>query len=161
MVWHPQQLTSFIRFYDDSSYKLVTAGQVELWRRFDWRVPYRPGRAASFILDLTQPRLGNHETADIQVHNLGFCVSDRNMFWKHMVGLGISGPLKDSIPNEAWFEQKWLGWHPKTNNQDMEISLGAERNIPYAVPYPQEELPHYLLDGMSLEKWPWLKERVG
>lgn len=161
MVWNTEQLERFFKIYNEGSMRTLTAGQIELWRKPNWRVPYRAGRASSFLWDIEAPdRSGDIETTDAMVHNLGFCVSDRAMFWKHMIGLGISGPLRDSMPNEMWFERTWLNWHPITNNRNLEIALGAESNLSHAEPCSLP-LPHLLAEGIAKGKWPWLVDRIG
>ena len=141
MVWRMDQLQNFIERFNKSTYRTITASQVEIWRRLNWRVPPRAGRAASFLWDVTsETRVGDVEVEDY-VHNFGFAVTERSMFWKHMLGIGISGPLKDSPPNENWFEKVWLTWHPVTNNRNLEISKGAEHNLSHAYPYLTSDLP--------------------
>jgi hypothetical protein len=155
MVWDTGQLNKFIQIYDASNYRTMTASQIELWRTFKWRVPRRSGRSGPFLWELSsQTRFGDIETSEASVHNLGFCVSDRAMFWKHMIGLGISGPLQDSMPNEEWFEKIWLNWHPTSNNKNLEISRGAEHNLTHAFKH-DETLPVLLQSS----RWPWLIER--
>lgn len=156
MVWREDQLCAFIQHFTSSTLRTITASQCELWRRLDYRVPPRAGRAASFLWDVTSTsRSGDLEVQEY-VHNLGFCVSDRAMFWKHMLGIGISGPLKDSPPNEDWFEKVWLGWHPETNNRNLEISKGAEHNLSHAYPYPLDELPESI---RKRAHEPWIANR--
>jgi hypothetical protein len=76
---------------------------------------------------------------------MGFSFSDKTMYWKHLTAIGFSAVIGDSPPNENWYEDKWLKWHPETNNVNLEISKGAEHNIPYAEPYSKSELPEIIL----------------
>lgn len=161
MAWKRDQLDRFFEIYNAGKMRTLTAGQVELWRKLSWRVPYRAGRASSFLWDVTDnSRSGDLETTEAMVHNLGFCVSDRAMFWKHMIGLGISGPLQDSMPNEDWLEKTWLSWHPTLNNHGLEIAKGREANLEHAIAN-LTELPEPIIKGVAAGKWPWLLDRVG
>jgi len=161
MVWEKGALERFFELYNAGSMKVLVAGQVELWRKFGWRVPYRAGRASSFLWDIEDAsRSGDLETTEAVVHNLGFCVSDRAMFWKHMLGLGISKPLQDSMPNEDWFERTWLNWDPITNNRNLEIAKGSESNLTHAE-QNQSVLPKLLTDGLHEGKWDWMERRIG
>jgi hypothetical protein len=69
---------------------------------------------------------------DVFVHNLGFCMSEKNMFIKFLLSLGFSKIIGDSAPNFGWYD-KWLTWEPSVKN--LEISEGFEDTIPYAIPY--------------------------
>jgi len=60
-----------------------------------------------------------------------------------MTALGFSKKIKDSPPDEDWFEKKWVDWHPKYNNENLDISLKKDGiySIKSAYPYDVEELP--------------------
>ncbi len=81
---------------------------------------------------------------DAEVHNCGFCVSENAMYWKHLTGIAFAKTIKDSIPNENWYEDKWLNWDFKRNNENLEISKGYESDIPAAIPYDVKMLPEAL-----------------
>ena len=38
------------------------------------------------------------------------------MKYKHLAALDFSAKIKDSIPVESWYEEKWLNWTPETIN---------------------------------------------
>jgi hypothetical protein len=122
--------------------------QVEVWKGLRHRVPERNERTGVcfWMMDgLDQlPKTGAQGDAcphvlDTYVHNFGFAVSERVMFWKHMTALAFSHKIGDGLPNESWLEQKWLNWTPDMT--DLEISAGCERAIPHVVPYDPAELP--------------------
>jgi hypothetical protein len=66
------------------------------------------------------------------------------MYWKHMTAIGFSQKIGDDLPNEDWYEDKWLNWNFETNNQNLEISKGHEHLIPRALKYDRNELPELL-----------------
>ncbi len=135
----------------------LTSHQVELWKDFSWQVPDRPHRKAAMFWDMRQlkelPDTGfqcdpaGFHTPDAKlkahVHNLGFCVSERTMYWKHLTAIGFSRKIGDSEPNVDWLEKVWKVWKPGDRN--LEISLGSESDIPEVVPYPESDLPELLL----------------
>ena len=69
--------------------------------------------------------------------NLGFSFNINTMFYKHLMALSFSKVIGDSLPDENWFEDKWLNW--KENTENLEISEGYQHNIKRAfkfkIPY--------------------------
>lgn len=134
--------------------------QVEVWRGFDYRVPEREYRTGAILwnlrdIELMPPTQRQAEgegmkILEAEIHNLGFAVSPKVMYWKHLTALAFSQAIGDSIPNEDWLEDKWLTWHPKTNNKDLEISLGFEHVIPEVVPYDVSLLPEEIYRDLEL-----------
>ena len=118
--------------------------QVELWKTTEWRVPERYNRNSVIFYRINSDSIGNtgfdgsrdnmHRLTAV-VHNFGFCISERVMRWKHLTAIAFSAIIGDSRPNVDWFENKWLNWHPTTNNTNLEISQGFEWTIPHAEPY--------------------------
>lgn len=124
--------------------------QVEVWKGLKHRVPERPHRSGVMFWNMQHfdqlPRTGYGGDAPRQalnafVHNMGFAASEHVMFWKHLTAIAFSPVINDSLPNEAWLD-KWISWTPESRN--LEISKGNEHDIPYVVPYPESELPHWL-----------------
>jgi hypothetical protein len=149
-VFRDDQINGMIDDFMSSGATSLSTRQVELWKTPDFRIPERT-RCGSMLWNMTgldvMPNTRFH--ADVSpvrftdrfVHNFGFCVSDLNMFWKHLTALAFSREIGDSVPNVNWLDDTWRNWHPKTNNRNLEISLGYEHLIPYAEPYPASELP--------------------
>ncbi len=139
--------------------------QVEVWRGFDYRAPereYRTGAVLWNLRDLDEmPPTGRQaegmgiEILEAEVHNFGFAVSPKVMYWKHLTALAFSQVIDDCLPNESWLEDKWLSWDPVTNNVDLEISLGYEHVIPEVAPYDVNLLPKEILRDLEL-----LRERT-
>ena len=89
------------------------------------------------------------EILEAEVHNFGFAVSPKVMYWKHMTALGFSKVIKDCQPNEGWLS-KWLTWDLETNNKDLEISRGYEHIISHAFKYDPAGLPELIREKYSL-----------
>ena len=49
-------------------------------------------------------------------YNFGFCLNEKTMLYKHNAALDFSEKIKDSIPSQTWYEEKWLNWTPETTN---------------------------------------------
>lgn len=124
--------------------------QVEHWKHPLWRIPERPHRTSVVFHRLNGLPMGstgfNGASEGIYrlpayVNNLGFCISEKAMYWKHLTALAFSRIVGDSPPNETWYEDKWLNWDSVTNNKNLEISQGYEWTIPEAVPCPTSLIP--------------------
>lgn len=147
-VFHESEIDAAMDAWHRSSAQLATVGQVELWRTPEWVIPPR-ARSTVWFLRLTGPiglTGGNgwiegmaYQWLPAAVHNLGFCMSERVMLWKHLTALAFSAEINDALPNPDWYERVWLNWKPGDTN--LEISIGEEHTIPYAVPYDVTRLP--------------------
>lgn len=124
--------------------------QVELWKTPAFAVPERPRRTSVVfhrIFGQSMGETGFNGAAEgiprlnAVVHNLGFCISEKVMYWKHLTAIAFSKIVGDTPPNEDWYESKWLSWDYQTNNSNLEISLGYEWMIPRAEPYDVSRLP--------------------
>lgn len=126
-------------------YQWASVPQVELWRTPEWQVE-RPRSMVSFHRgDLSLISDDVRRTRGVEpppmhalpgfVFNLGFCVSESAMRWKHLTACAYSPVIDESRPNPDWFDDKWRTWHPERNNRNLEISVGREGAIPCAVPY--------------------------
>ncbi len=125
--------------------------QVELWRSPEWMIE-RQRQMVFFIrgdlstLNFPDPpgsgpvRHPPIRPLEAHVHNLGFCVSPKNMRWKHLCAMSFSPVVGESIPRPEWYEDVWLKWDT-TNNRDLDISVGCEKAIPRAVLADTSKLP--------------------
>lgn len=117
------------------------ANQTEFWKTKEWRVPQRR-RIGPVIYNnpkKVRTRLDNVPLnapiliSDKEVWNWGFCLPEETMLYKHLLAIGFSKHIGDSIPNERWYEDKWLNWSPELEN--LEIAKGKESRIKRAIPY--------------------------
>ncbi len=154
-VFEKDQLDSIFSELNRCDFSVVATSQVELWKSFNFRIPERPRRLGTILWNMKAfdklPETGRHGEPygviirlDPYVHNLGFCVSETSMYWKHLTALAFSQKIGDSSPNPDWFEKKWKSWDFETNNKDLEISAGREADIPYAEIY-KGKLPEAIL----------------
>jgi len=153
LVWKEEQLKKALMQFNSNGTEIAGSRQVELWRSTKYRIPERKRYGAIFynmnhLKEL--PVTGKNGSVkwilklDAEVHNCGFCVSENAMYWKHLTGIAFAKTIKDSIPNENWYEDKWLNWDFKRNNENLEISKGYESDIPAAIPYDVKMLPEAL-----------------
>ena len=162
-VFRQDQFILAISEFLASGVLVANCSQVELWKTFEYEAVRigKPRWSTLFwdvkaLTDLDikkfpptgfggEPVVNYRSFRQLQakVHNLGFCFSQRTMFWKHMTALGFAKKIGDSQPNEMWFEEKWLDWNYERNNKDLEISKGYEHLIPHAILYTGE-LPEVL-----------------
>lgn len=134
--------------------------QVELWKTPAFRIPERPNRTSVVFHRIYGSPMGDTgfngasegiHRLSARVHNLGFCLSEKIMYWKHLTGLAFGSIIGDSLVNPEWYEKKWLNWDLATNNQNLEISLGFEWAIPNAYQYQElKELPKSIRDRYNL-----------
>lgn len=126
--------------------------QVEHWKTCDYMIPVRK-RPGAILYDMNKyvslPHTGKngmpHATAGIQyinyhIHNYGFCLSPRNMWWKHWIGVENNKWINDSQPDPDWFDAKWISWDFENNNIDLEISKHYKHLIPGAIRYDQKNI---------------------
>lgn len=145
---------------DNKTFHAIGTRQVELWRTPLYRIPEREGRLSCVFWNLKIlekiPPTGKHANIsgigfmNAYVHNMGFCMSEKNMYWKHLLSIGFSQAIKDSEPNELWYD-KWKNWSLSSGNKDLEISKGFESSIPYAYLYEVNELPELIIKKFKLE----------
>lgn len=152
-VFHENEIYNAINEFENKNFLCATTSQIEHWKTPLFVIPQR-NRLSTVFWNLKNidhiPQTGRH--ADLgnmpflnsYVHNMGFCVSEKNMLWKHLTAIAFSQKIGDSIPNEKWYVDKWLNWDFENNNRDLEISIGCEYMIPYAMQFPKDNLPKIL-----------------
>jgi hypothetical protein len=139
----------------------ATTRQIELWKTPEFCIPDRPNRTSVVFhrifgspigeTGFNGAREGIHRL-QARVHNLGFCLSPQVMYWKHLTALAFSRIVGDSPPNEGWYEEKWLNWDLEKNNSNLEISLGYEWTIPFAMGYATQCLPESIKARYNLSR---------
>ena len=155
-VFRRDQIEEALQEFEDSRLLYASTSQVELWKKWYQVKSTRPRITVMFWdmqntdeLPKTQGNANPVSSFNMMylkayVHNLGFCVSNKTMLWKHLTALGFHEKINESSPNEDWYDKMWLGWHPKTNNRNLGISKGHERYLPKAILYDRSELPEGL-----------------
>jgi hypothetical protein len=169
-VFHADQAASAIREWEaHPEYQWASCGQIELWRTPAWQV-MRPRSMVSLhrgdlsLISSPEPPAKRERPAPLthqlaaRVHNLGFCVSEQTMRWKHLTALAFSKVVGESPPNPDWLEKKWLSWHPVKNNRHLEVSLGSESAIDEARPYDVAQLPESIRRRWDAGEWSKLEE---
>jgi hypothetical protein len=99
--------------------------QIELWKNEDWRIPARD-RVGPVLINSNELIKTHFSNVPVgikntyidgeHVWNYGFCYDYDLMLYKHLLAIGFSKKIGDSIPNENWYEDKWLNWTPDTVN---------------------------------------------
>jgi hypothetical protein len=122
----------------------ATTRQIEMWKSSKYRIPERPNRTSVVFHRIFGAPMGDTgfngardgiHRLSAYVHNYGFCLSEKAMYWKHLTDLAFSSIVGDSAVNVEWLDKKWLAWDAASNNENLEISLGYEWTIPYAYEY--------------------------
>jgi len=114
--------------------------QIEYWRNEFWRIPQRnrPGpvlyKNPKDVVTGFSNNSGNIPSINSPhgTLNYGFCFSPELMLYKHLLALGFSKQIGDSVPSETWYKDKWLNWTPNTIN--LEISAKHTHAIKKAIP---------------------------
>lgn len=158
-VFHENDIITAIEEFDSKKITCATTRPIEHWKTPLYAIPER-SRLCSVFWNLKNleliPPTGRHADAHgLQVlssrtHNFGFCVSEKNMYWKILTCIAFSQKIGDSLPNIDWFEEKWKKWDFKSNNSNLEISLGHEHLIPRAFEYPPENLPKLIKEKYNI-----------
>tara|TARA_Y100000593_G_C4303962_1_gene334814 strand:- start:1247 stop:2095 length:849 start_codon:yes stop_codon:yes gene_type:complete len=159
-VFTEEQIKLTLCEFKEKQWDVAKVRQIEVWKGFKHRVPdtqernlLRTGTVLWNMRSLDRlpetkacgEPVYNKELKDrilsSFVFNLGFAVSERTMYWKHLTCMAFSKDVNECLPNENWYEDKWLSWDYWDNNKKLEISIGYEHAIPYVVPYDYDLLP--------------------
>jgi Flp pilus assembly protein TadD len=150
-VFRKDQIRKSIDEFIEQDYVFATTNQVEVWRGLRHRLPERPNKVGAVFCNLSKldkiPATLKHggilvmPKLSAYVHNFSFAVSEKVMYWKHLLAIACSKKSGDAVPSENWFEEKWLKWDYELNNKNLDYLEGNENNIPEAVPYNIDELP--------------------
>ena len=132
-----------------SDYVFATTDQVEVWKGLRHRLPERPARTGAILCNMSKldkmPSTLRHGGLIVMpklsayVHDFRFAVSEKTMYWKHLLSLAYAQTFGETMPFENWYEEKWLRWDSAFNNESLDIS--EQENIPGAMPYDVDELP--------------------
>jgi Tfp pilus assembly protein PilF len=157
-VFRQDQIKEAVEEFMEKDYVFATTDQVEVWKGLRHRLQERPNKTGVVLCNLRKldkmPATMKHGGVLVMpklsayVHNFGFALSEKVMYWKHL--LSISAPQKfgDAIPSENWYEEKWLKWNYESNNDNLGISE-QDKNLK-AVPYDVNELPELIKEKFSI-----------
>lgn len=135
-----------IKFWLD----FISTKEIELWKinnsfkKKCYRVPYRKRSGGGAMLWNTTKKIKTgfspkdykkkiHFSWLVEILNMGFCINDKTMFYKFLIGLVYTKKIGDSLMNENWYDEKWKNWNIDTVN--IEQSKGAEHRIPKIIDY--------------------------
>ena len=142
----------------------IISRQIETWKydnlrknRNTYRIPMRKRRSGPVLWNINSsdsiktefsgaPQNGKkHFSNFIKILNMGFSINQKTMYYKHLLALAAFNKIKDSEPDETWYENKWLNWNENLTNLD--ISKGAQMSIKRAYKYKiPEKFYQYLIN---------------
>jgi len=73
------------------------------------------------------------------VHNFSFAVSEKVMYWRHLLSIALAQKTGEAVPYENWYEEKWLKWDYESSNENLDVS--DQLQIEKAIPYDVNDLP--------------------
>ena len=155
-VFRGDQIKKAIDEFIQNDYVFATTNQIEVWKGLRHRLPESPNRVGAVLCNLSKldklPATLKHggilvmPKLSAYVHDFGFAVSEKNMYWKHLLSIAVSRKLGDAIPSENWYEDKWLKWDYESNNENLEIL--EQYRIARAIPYDVNELPEVIKEKL-------------
>ena len=142
MVWGPGVFKSFIKEAQDKG--SLYAPQVELWKTYDYKITRTNGNRLGPAAYHHVPEFGfgpyvkgteptSNQVSQHGCYNFGYCLNEKTMLYKHNAALDFSDKIKDSIPSQTWYKEKWLDWTLDTTN--LEPTHNQPGIIPKAEPY--------------------------
>jgi hypothetical protein len=144
MVWPEGKLKPLLNTLQNIEFPPLCTYQIEFWKSDGYMIPVRERPGAIFHGVLSEQEMPetekngstpNMKFIDEIIYNYGFCMSQVNMFWKHLICMNVAKNIHDSIVDESWYEEKWLKWDFMTNNSNLEPSKNYSTYIPYALLY--------------------------
>lgn len=130
----------------------LIARQIEIWKyeitsksKNTFRIPLRKKRVGPALWKVNdkckiETQFGggslkkkNNFSSFIKILNMGFSFNKNTMLYKHLTAMVFSEVIGDSVPDENWYEKKWLNW--KIDSKNLEISEGSQHLIKQAYTY--------------------------
>jgi Tfp pilus assembly protein PilF len=151
-VFHSDQIENALDEFREQDYLFATTETIELWKDFNYRLPERTDKVGAVFCNMNRlskmPMTLKHGGIAVMprlsayVHSFSYAVSEKSMYWRHLLSIAISRKFGGSVPFEDWYEEKWLKWDYETNNENLDIS--EQQKIPWALPYNAEGLPEVI-----------------
>ena len=156
-VFHSEQIKKAIDEFIEKDYVFATTGQIEIWKELKYRLPDRPNRVGAVFCNLSKldrmPETLKHggilvmPKLSAYVHNFSFAVSDKVMYWKHLLSIALARKTGDAVPYENWYEERWLKWDYASNNENLGVS--DQLKIERAILYDVNDLPEIIKEKYS------------
>jgi Tfp pilus assembly protein PilF len=154
-VFRDDQIRKAIDEFIEKDCVFATTSLVEVWKGFNHRLPDRPNKVGAIFCNMTKlnkmPATLKHGGVLVMpklsafAHSFGFAVSEKLMYWKHLLSIAAAQKFGGAVPSEDWYEKKWLKWDFEANNENFEIpEQGSEEQTLSAIPYDFNELPELI-----------------
>ena len=142
MVWGKGMFKGFLE--EAKNKECLFAPQVELWKTYDYKIMRTNGNRLGPAAYKNVPEFGfgpyvrgsvptSEKVSQYGCYNFGYCLNEKTMLYKHNAALDFSAKIKDSIPSQTWYKEKWLNWTLETTN--LEPASNEPGVIPKAEPY--------------------------
>jgi hypothetical protein len=151
-VFRSDEIENAIDEFIEKDYLFATTEQIEMWKDSYHRLPERPDKVGAIFCNLNglnkMPETLKHggilimPKLSVHVHNFSFAVSEKVMYWKHLLSIAYSQKFGGDVPFEKWYEEKWLSWDYESNNENLDIS--EQYRISSAMPYNADKLPEVI-----------------
>jgi Flp pilus assembly protein TadD len=151
-VFRNDEIKKAIDEFIEKDYLFATTEQIEMWKDSYHRLPERPDKVGAIFCNLNglnkMPETLKHggilimPKLSVHVHNFSFAVSEKVMYWKHLLSIAYSQKFGGDVPFEKWYEEKWLSWDYESNNENLDIS--EQYRISSAMPYNADKLPEVI-----------------
>ena len=151
--------------FEDSEWKTAATQQTEYWKSSRYSIPQRrrPGpifwRSPLFETRLTGRNSTKTHKLAATAKNMGFCVSDRSMYWKHLTALAFSKKISDTPPRHDWYSEIWLKWTPEMQNLGISEGMSKQIKHAYRAGYDEDYFENGIASGKSLyTNYRWIPE---
>jgi Tfp pilus assembly protein PilF len=154
-VFRDDQIRKAIDEFIEKDCVFASTSLIEVWKGLKHRLPDRPAKVGAIFSNLSKlnkmPATLKHGGVLVMpklsafAHSFGFAVSEKLMYWKHLLSIAAAQKTGGSIPSEDWYEEKWLKWDFESNNENLEIPEQGKQEQPLsAIPYDFNELPELI-----------------
>jgi Flp pilus assembly protein TadD len=150
-VFRRDQISMALEEFIEKDCVFATTAQIEVWKGLRHILPERPNKVGAIFCNFSKldkmPATLRHGGVLLMpklsafVHRLGFAVSEKVMYWKHLLSIAAARKSGGNVPSEDWYDEKWLKWDYQSGNETVEIPEGSQNLILKAIPYDVNELP--------------------
>lgn len=157
-VFRSHQMRKSIEEFIDKDCVFATTNQIEVWKGLRHILPERPNKAGAIFCNFNKlekmPETMRHggvlvmPKLSTSVHRFSFAVSEKVMYWKHLLSIAAVQKSGAAVPSEDWYEEKWLKWNYESNDGTIEIPEAGGTAVMEALPYGVDELPEVIKDRL-------------